>query len=441
MATRVTILLVGLLGLVSVGFVPSVAAQSMTPTRAGAPGQGPVDPPPPVAQPPTARTLMEQALRRMRNMEAMVPDGLRVRGVDVDEALDEAVTAMKKAVDRLMRAEREDAWVEGVSDGLAAVQTALAVPAPEASALPRGVGERYAADRSDLQQAAIDLAAALARGPGPDLLRTRSAQLLPAATVASSDTSTQLAIQAGQFFFSNRWRLYVRSTVTVEEGSGKAADESGQVENAGEGAGEDAAPDAADLEDRIRLALQDPYGGLLNVSTGYFRKLPTRYLSGDANDLEHGLFFDGRVGMRFLDLSGEQAGIPSAGGAFTGFYSTTAGLRLVLPLFFDRGLERRAGGFELATTWVSTAISNRSASSLFQAAADRPAVLPRVINSVHLSTAISLPAWANIEVSGILWSNADFQKKFMVGVNLIRADAPQSDGQTAPAAPTKPAAK
>lgn len=428
MATRATAFMTWTLGIVVTLQAWPAGAQSMTPTRAGAPGQGPVDLAPPVVEQRTARRLMEEALRRMRNMEAIAPDELE-NGQKVNDALDDALTAMKKAVDRLMRAESEDAWVEGVSSGLAAVQAALAVPALDGNSVASGIGARYLADRTGLQQTGDDLLAAFTRGPGPDLLRSKSAQLLPTATVASTDSSTQLAIQAGQFFFSNRWRLYVRSTVTVEGGARAATDDGGG------GSADEAAPDASALDDRIRLALQDPYGGLLNISTGYFRKLPTRYLTGDANDLEHGVFFDGRVGMRFLDLSGELAGIPKSGGAFTGFYSATGGLRLLLPLFFDRGLERRAGGFELATTWVSTAVSNPSASPLFQATDGRAAVLPRFINSVHLSTAISLPAWANIEVSGTLWSNAAFEKKFMVGVNLIRSDAPHSDEPTAPASP------
>ena len=262
----------------------------------------------------------------------------------------------------------------------------------------------------------------IAKGPPLRNRITRSADFIPSAGLSAGTIAPEVALQAAEFYFTNRWRLYIRSTIpTTADDEEAPEDDSGDGDDA-EGEGE--AEPAAVVDEAVKSALLDPAGGLLNLSTGYFRKLPSPFLFGEANDAEHGLFLDVRGGLRFIELPEQTLKLKDGTGSFTPFYSASVGVRLILPVFADASLSEHAGGIEGHVGYLVNRVGDASASKLFSGIDGADPVLKKTTHSIYASAAMSLTKVANIAVSGTVWANTKFDRRVVVTLNLVKPDDP-----------------
>lgn len=241
--------------------------------------------------------------------------------------------------------------------------------------------------------------------------------LLSALAVSQTEGTKQLAVSPFDYFFSNRWRLYVRSTLVIDEEEKEDADSS----TAGNAASDEPTPE--DLADSVKLALLDPFGGPLNVSGGYFAKIPTAFLKGDGNDLHHGLFADLRAGLKFVDLPEQKLTIVDGKTRNTPFYQAAAAIRLLLPVFKGAPGNDNPGGVEVALTGSWNRVADIGASELFASKDGSPALLDRDTRNLHLATKMDLPDAASLQISGTLWSSSKFDRRFLIGFGLNRKPA------------------
>ncbi len=269
-------------------------------------------------------------------------------------------------------------------------------------------------------------------GPPADLAAgAKNFWFLPGAGVTPNEEATEVSLKAAEFYFSNRWRLYLHSTVTIE--AAKPATETGEETDAG------AAPDpeaAAEIQadavaESVKTALLNPYGAPLYLTTGYLRKIRTPFFDGDANDGDHGLFLDSRLGLKFLTLPEESLELIEGQTTATAFYVGSAALRLRLPLYSKAPFEAGDDGIDVALTAAANRISNPGASTLFQPGDDgADPLIPKLVYSAHLAIGVSLPRLANVVISGTLWSNTKFDRKYQISINLQK-----SEPDAAPSAP------
>lgn len=278
-----------------------------------------------------------------------------------------------------------------------------------------GLGQIFANEAQviEVNMAAQDalLSVALEAGFEPVFAKSDDAvSLLSAIAVSQTEGTNQVAISPVDYFFSNRWRLYVRSTLVVDE---EEADEAG-----GDTASEEPTPE--DLADSVKLALLDPFGGPLNVSGGYFAKIPTPFLTGAANGLHHGLFADLRAGLKFVDLPEEKVKLVNGKTSNTPFYQAAAAIRLILPVFKGAPGAENPGGVEVALTGSWNRVADIDASDLFASKDGSPALLERDTRNLHLAIKIDLPDVASLQISGTLWSNSKFDRRFLIGFGLNR---------------------
>jgi len=237
--------------------------------------------------------------------------------------------------------------------------------------------------------------------------------LLPALAVNATEEAKQVGISAFDYFFSNHWRLYVRSTLTLED------DDEGEAEEDDSEAAE-AAPSPNDLAESVKLALLDPFGGGLNVSGGYYRKLRTPFLKGDANDLHHGFFADLRGGFKFIELPEEKLKLVDKKTRNTPFFSANAALRFLLPVFKDAPGTDNPGGVEIALTGAWNRVLDASGSEWLKETDGQPALLRRATGNLHFAIKLDLPDVASLQISGTLWSNSKFDRRFLIGFGLNR---------------------
>ena len=228
--------------------------------------------------------------------------------------------------------------------------------------------------------------------------------------------SPEVALQAAEFFFTNRWRLYVRSTIPTAPTDAEETSADDDPVDA----------QAAAIDQSVKNTLLDPYGGTANIAVGYFRKIPTPFLVGEANDAEHGMFVDGRLGVRFTNLPEETLTLEDGKGRFTPFISSSAALRLILPIFFDPSLAERAGGVELAVGYLVNHAPNRS-SRLFRADAALPPVLKATTHSGFFSVAVALTRIANLSVTGTWKSNVEFDRRVVFALTLVKSNDPAKE--------------
>lgn len=252
------------------------------------------------------------------------------------------------------------------------------------------------------------------RGSPSDLgATTKMSWFLPGAGVTPGGDATEVSLKAAEFFFSNHWRLYVHSTITVENPK-SAAEEPDAPEDT---------DDPDDVAESVKTALLNPYGAPLYLTAGYLKKIRTPFLGGDANDGDHGLFFDGRTGLKFVPLPEQTLHLIDGQTANTAFYIGSAALRLRLPLYKNVPFEAGEDGVDVALTAAVNRISNPGASKLFLASADgADPLIPKLVYGAHLAIGISLPKTANIVVSGTLWSNTKFDRRFQIAINLQKSE-------------------
>jgi hypothetical protein len=227
--------------------------------------------------------------------------------------------------------------------------------------------------------------------------------LLSQADVAVDKSSTLVGLQAMDLFFNKDWRLYIRSTLPVP------SEKSSDTAPGGN-------PPASDgkLADHAIAALLDPYGGVLNLSTGAYTQLP--FLKPSDTDSDHGLFVDARVGLKLLSLPQQDAAAPTVlNTTVTPFYSGAVVLKLVRSVFPDANGEHVAGGVEFGVGYVINVVVDKTLSPVFA-----NGTLDRVTHAARFDLAISLTSIAAINVSWNPWtSNSGFGKHFIVGLKLL----------------------
>jgi hypothetical protein len=441
--------------LVSIGLLSGVtnlsAQQPMPRPRAGAPAQGsfgvPTPPSPPSpgdpAAPPTtpeadqpctkvvAASETEEALKAgdacvahlRRGLEAAIGTSGIVQGVSSDAKVRAAAKRiegrLRKAHRDISLADNEEKWAATMRLGSSAIAD-LEDLAKNSGSAPGDTG--FAARQQQLPTLGELLRAQISKGPPPRNRVTRSAEFIPSAGVSAGTVAPEVALQAAEFYFTNRWRLYIRSTLPTTSDEGEDTEEEAD-DSAAPGEAEEAEPAAA-VDEAVKSALLDPAGGLLNLSTGYFRKLPSPFLFGEANDAEHGLFLDVRGGLRFIELPEQTLKLKDGTGSFTPFYSGSVGVRLILPVFSDPRLSEHAGGVEGHVGYLVNRVADTSASALFTGIDGADPVLKKTTHSIYASAAISLTKVANIAVSGTVWANTKFDRRVVVTLNLVKPDDP-----------------
>jgi hypothetical protein len=241
-----------------------------------------------------------------------------------------------------------------------------------------------------------------------------AATFLPFAGLSGGGTAPQVSAQIADMYFTNRWRLYVRSTFQAKKA---AADDEAGTPEAGDtpSTPEDA---AAQIDDKVRNAMLDPFGGDLNLTAGYYSKLSTPFLEGDANDAEHGAFVDARAGLKLIEVPEETLTLNDGPSSVTPFYTASLGLRVRLPTYLDRFIQRRAGAAELAAVFATTGIVDRGASALFSRTG-APAPLPRQVRVLHVSLGVDITNVVQLGLSGNLWSNTGLKKRVAVEFNVV----------------------
>lgn len=397
----------------SIGFLVALGAadayaQPFTPTRAFAP-------PARLEFVDAEKKLVESDLRNPRIViDGALTEVRVIRGSLTDPKQTAALRMVERdlrgAVVDLSVADRPDEWAAALRKATTALQEVGKLE------MPPVVAERIKA----VAGAATELSNIHSKGiPANFPVTGRAAHYLPAAGVGAGTTAPEVKIQIADLFFSNHWRLYLRSMLRPTTPKPESENDNDDSEASGDdGAGEEA--EETQPDDTVRSALLDPYGGMFYASTGYFRKLRTPFLNGDANDAEHGLFVDGRVGLKVVELPEETLTLVDGKTAVTPFWTASGALRLILPVYKDNSRSTHAGGVEFALTLATSRISNRSASALFVSEDGEGPRIPPTVNTAHFSVGLALTELANIAVSGTLWSNARFDRRFVVEVNLVR---------------------
>lgn len=354
------------------------------------------------------RRVFDNANQRLAKAER-VDVGIHRR--DLDERHDE----LKEAIVDLSVASSAPKWEAAIVRGITAArqlgQLVIAKPT-----LNSDETDSFNRSQSAARCSADWLAKKAASGPPSDLgLMSKTAWILPGAGFATGEQANDINLKAAEFFFSGRWRLYVHSTVTVEKNEP-------EVESSAR-ATEATEPDADEVAESVKSALLNPYGSPLYLTAGYLRKIRTPFFDGDANDAHHGLFFDSRFGFKFMPLPEESLKLIEGQTRNTAFYIGSAALRLRLPLYREVPFVAGDDGIDIALTGAINQISNSSVSKLFQVAEDgaKP-LIPKTLYAAHLAVGISLPKLANVVISGTLWSNSKFDRRFQIAVNLQKAD-------------------
>lgn len=221
-----------------------------------------------------------------------------------------------------------------------------------------------------------------------------------------------VSIQAADLFLdrSGVFRVYLRSTLSTE-----AEDE----EEEGEDEDSDQTEAAAALEERIKSALLDPYGGLLYFTTGALRQVAGPVATPEQTP--RGLFLDIRGGVKAVELS---EGTAEERNPVVPFATFSAGLTFQWPVWnsiSDASDDNNSvGDVVFGLTWVGNGVLDKDASDLFTG--DEPK-LDEWTNTLALSAGISLKGIAKLTFTGNPWSsNSSLGKRFTVGLTLVRED-------------------
>jgi hypothetical protein len=224
---------------------------------------------------------------------------------------------------------------------------------------------------------------------------------LPQASFLAGSTSGQVSVDAATLYFKEaKWRFYLRSTLSTDIAS-KSDDD------------EQSAADALKktLDDRIKNALNDPYGGLLYLAAGRMFSV-----TADQADPSRGWFVDARGGAKFVQ-------VPGAGGSgnyrVTPFLVGSVGLRLSEPLWYDTDGKKSAGRLDASVSYVRNHVLDKSVSGLFNPDETGKIALSDKTNSVNVALGLSITDSVGLIVSGTAWSSAKLDRTFAIGLSLL----------------------
>lgn len=257
-----------------------------------------------------------------------------------------------------------------------------------------------AATREQLTQLRV-AANALAATPTPDErreLETRIAELeqllaqreaadsplLPQAGVGVGKDTATVSLQAFEFFISNSFRYYLRSTLPLT--STQPSD-----------------PKTTPSE-ALRAGILDPFGGLLNTTIGYDKTW------GGEDTLR--VSFDARGGLKMLETPKRETA--AAGKYEANPFLTGSGL-----LKIDVPLWRELGGSRAGTLMLAIGLNYTAAASeqYLEGLTD----VKRATTNLTIGATIDLPGIFYIAVDGAPASNSSgLGKRFVVSVNTMR---------------------
>jgi hypothetical protein len=234
--------------------------------------------------------------------------------------------------------------------------------------------------------------------------------ILSQADVLVDNKDAQVGLQALDLFFNKDWRLYVRSTLPVPDDD---------TAGSGDGSNDDSNTPAAvtKLTSSAIAALVDPYGGVLNLSTGSFHQIPIgRVPDGEERDPDHGLFVDARFGLKLVNLPDQAEDSPALlNTSVSPFYSGALMVKVVKDVYGSADGKESAGGFEFGIGGVIDIAADKSASKAFE-----NGLLEETTTAIRCDVALSLKSIAAITVSWTPWSsNETFGKRFVVGLKLL----------------------
>ncbi|MEZ5293879.1 MAG: hypothetical protein R2745_22540 [Vicinamibacterales bacterium] len=367
-----------------------------------------------------------------------------VPGLEADTSHSFELGLRKDRVDAAV-ADRANEWTAALANARESIagflQAPLSCPVPAELSIPtmwRVTAEResvtsWAARLNEIYcelggQLKVQRAAGITPGEESQEGETSSAaaSFLPFAGLSAGHSTPQVSAQLADLYFTNRWRLYLRSTFQAKKADTVSEATTGTDDDAAAGTGLSAGQAAAKVDDKVRNAMLDPFGGDLNLTAGYYAKVPTPGLEGDANDEQHGLFLDARGGLKLIELPEQTLTLNEGRSSVTPFYTASVGVRLRLPTYLDRFVHNRAGAAELAAVLATTGIVDRSASALFSRNGD-PAPLPQRVNVLHVSLGLDVNNTVQIGLSGNVWSNTGLKKRVAVEFNVVSAKTKEKD--------------
>ncbi len=221
------------------------------------------------------------------------------------------------------------------------------------------------------------------------------------------DGSSQVNLEALDLFFSPNFRMYFSTALKFRgRTSGEVLESPETPPTPGS---------ELKLTEPVISSLIDPFGGLMNVTAGYYHGFWHPRVGGAVDSL-HGLFADVRAGFRFIDLPDQSVTATRfQGAAMTPFYSGLVGMRFSHDLFLDGKQTQRAGGFEAGGGLVLNRAFDDTNSGLFAA-------------GLLETTTTNLAGWVVISVTDDLalqltfepWSsNERIPKRFTIGTKLM----------------------
>lgn len=217
--------------------------------------------------------------------------------------------------------------------------------------------------------------------------------------------ASEISIQAADLYFTRSIRFFLRSTLPVKkEEGGEEAAEPGTTPT---------------IDENIKAALGNPYGGLVYATIGYVPRLHVKGVSLGRTEPDYGVFLDMRAGFKAIEIPKEKA---ATDGKFevTPFYTSSVGLRVQMPLFNNAAVDAKAGDFGFAASWVWNAVSDLSVSDLFKADATGAVALERHVQALHVAVGIVLSDVAYLSLEGTPKTNSNLGTRWMVGLNLLR---------------------
>jgi len=195
------------------------------------------------------------------------------------------------------------------------------------------------------------------------------------------------------YFKGGKSRLYVRSTLPTTPAVAEEKDDDG-------------------LDGQIKSALNDPYGGLLYLAAGGM--VP---LNADPADSSRGLFLDFRAGAKFVQLPEK---LSETSYRVTPFLVWSGGLRLSEPLSYDADGLEPAGRLDASVSFVVNRVLDRTVSALFTADDKGNVALATATRSVNVALGLTIKENIGLVASGTAWSSSHLDRRFVLGVTLLK---------------------
>lgn len=117
--------------------------------------------------------------------------------------------------------------------------------------------------------------------------------LLTQADVTVENNASQVGLQAVDLFINKAMRLYLRTTLPIAQSAAGSQSAPGQTGGSSQ---------VPKLSDAAVSGLLDPYGGVLNLTGGYWRQIAYGHDSQGHRLETDGLFLDTRFGLKLINL-------------------------------------------------------------------------------------------------------------------------------------------